>query len=54
MEELLKEILESYKMWEKNPNYYYSRGKGTKKYTLDRISVLRSELLKIQNKMKDY
>lgn len=53
MEEILKEILESYKMLKQHERYYYDRGKGTKKYCLDRISVLRSQLLQIQNDIKD-
>lgn len=51
-QELLKEILESYEMYKKKLPYYYDRGKGTKKYTLDRIQVLRSRLLEIQNDIK--
>ena len=37
-EQLLKEILESYEILMSKSNYYCDRGKGTKKYTLDRIS----------------
>lgn len=49
MEQLLKEILESYEMIKKNKyGFTIDKGKGTKKYTLDRISVLRSQLLEIQ------
>lgn len=57
--ELLKEILESYKILKDNysKQKYYSydtKGKGTKKYTLDRIAVLRSRLLEIQKDIKNY
>lgn len=54
-EQLLKEILESYKILKENKaKHIYSsdRGKGTKKYTLDRISVLRDKLLEIQKDVK--
>ena len=57
-EQLLKEILESYKLLKdvkSKKGYYYpdSKGKGTKKYTLDRISVLRDKLLEIQKDVKN-
>lgn len=55
MEELLKEIIEGYEtlkeLREVTP-YTLNKGKGTKKYCLDRISVLRSQLLEIQNDIK--
>ena len=53
MEELLKEILESYKMYKSHNKYYYDRGKGTKSYTLDRIRVLRSQLLEMQKEIQN-
>lgn len=55
MEQLLKEIIESKKLWDNHKDTFCgSRGKGTVKYTLDRIQVLRSQLLEIQNEMKYY
>ncbi|WP_299995919.1 hypothetical protein [uncultured Clostridium sp.] len=51
-EQLLKEILESYRLFKLKNDYYFDRGKGTKKYTLDRISVLRSRLLEIQHEIQ--
>lgn len=53
-EQLLKEILESYEIFNKNRNrFHLDRGKGTKKYTIERIQVLRSRLLEIQNDIKN-
>lgn len=52
-EQLLKEILESYNMFMSKSNYYWDRGKGTKKYTLDRIAVLRSRLLEMQHEIQN-
>lgn len=55
MEQLLKEILESYKIWNMNDKQTFGmKGKGTVKYTTDRIQVLRSQLLEMQNEMKYY
>lgn len=53
-EQLLKDILESYELWKKRNDLCLERGKGTKKYTLDRIQVLRSRLLEIQQDIKGY
>lgn len=53
-EQLLREILESYELYKKRLPYSCDRGKGTKKYTLDRIQVLRSRLLEIQQDIKGY
>lgn len=52
-EQLLREILESYEMFMSKREYYFDRGKGTKKYTLDRIAVLRSRLLEIQHDIQN-
>lgn len=53
-EQLLKEILESYQMIkDRHYGFTIDKGKGTKKYTLDRISVLRSRLLEIQKDIKE-
>lgn len=52
-EQLLKEILESYEILMSKSNYYCGRGKGTKKYTLDRISVLRGRLLEMQHEIQN-
>ena len=53
MEELLKEILESYKLLKVHTKYACDRGKGTKNYTLIRIQVLRDRLLEIQKEIKE-
>lgn len=53
-EELLKEILESYKLFKKDRNTFGKRGKGTRKYTLDRIAILRDKLLEMQKDLKKY
>ncbi len=52
-EQLLKEILESYEIFKSRNKICCDKGKGTKKYTLDRISVLRSRLLEIQKDLKE-
>ena len=47
MEQLLKEILESYDLVMKNRPYTFDRGKGTRGYCQSRIKVLRSQLLEM-------
>ena len=54
MEELLKEIEESYKLIKSKPAYYFDRGKGTKSYCIDRIKVLRSRLLEMKRDIEEY
>ena len=54
MEQLLKEIEEGYKLITTNPPYYFDKGKGTKGYCVDRIRVLRSQLLEMQREIERY
>ena len=55
MEELLKEIIEGKKEYNKNKNRPYdqqiSRGKGTKLYLTKRIDLLREKLLEIKKEL---
>lgn len=51
MEQLLKEILESYNLVMNSKPYTYDRGKGTRGYCQSRIKVLRSQLLEMQREI---
>lgn len=48
MEEMLKEIIESYDMIMNTEPYTYDRGKGTRSYCEGRINVMRSQLLEMK------
>ena len=56
MEELLKEILEGKREYDKNQKRPYaeqvSRGKGTKLYLIKRIDLLREKLLEMKKEIK--
>ena len=54
MENLLKEIKESYEMIKSHEPYYYDKGKGTKSYCINRIKVLRSQLLEMLKDIEQY
>lgn len=56
MEELLKEIIEGKREYEKNQKRPYAdqvaRGKGTKLYLTKRIDLLREKLLDIKKELR--
>ena len=55
MEELLKEIIEGKKVYDKENNHGYTlgnRGIGSKSYMIKRIDLLREKLLEIKKELK--